>query len=244
MNIGEPENRIQSVEVGSEVETIDLSSAGIYRMFKNKLLCNHTQQEIECEISCGFNIAYVFQADSEWGQEKAKIIQQLLDDNPGAQGDLDKLRELLRIYNLEDWHWEWSRKAFDCKGPQYEWFYMIAEGRVQGIAIIYHPEPSRVNGDDIFYIDYLATARWNRPRPGYQKQFSQVGSLLLAHCIDFAVNVRGYRPGFCLHSLPNAEAYYVKIGMTDFGLDPEKENLRFFEAKEDAAIALMGGANG
>ncbi|KWF21671.1 N-acetyltransferase [Burkholderia pseudomultivorans] len=213
-------------------------------MPKNTLLCNHSQQEVEFEISCGFNIAYVFQADHEWGQEKAKIIQELLAKNPGVQSDVVKLQELFKQYNLEDWHWEWSRKAFQCKGPQYEWFYMIAEGRVQGIAIIYHPEPSRMNGNDIFYIDYLATARWNRDRPGYKKQFGRVGSLLLSHCIDYSVNDLGYQPGFCLHSLPNAEAYYLKIGMTDLGLDPGKENLRFFEAQEDAANALMGVANG
>ena len=100
-----------------------------------------------------------------------------------------------------------------------------------------------MDGERIFYIDYVASAYWNRDRPNYEKQFGSVSRILIAHASHFAINTLGYRPGFCLHSLPTAEGYYRYLGMIEYEVDAEKENLRYFEAPPDIAGKLAGEAH-
>jgi hypothetical protein len=213
-------------------------------MPSKQIVCNHTGKTHNYEITRGLNPAIAIQADAEWAVEKNIIVQQLLAENPAARLDVHELLKLLPTYNLEDWHWKWSDKAMSCNGPEYEWFYLTANGKVQGVAIIYHPKGSKLKHDNIFYVDYLATAHWNRPRPNYTRQFAGIGSLLLCYCLDYAVQTLKYRPGFSLHSLPHAEPYYAKIGMVDLGLDASKDNLRFFEAPEVIAKKLCEARHG
>ena len=39
----------------------------------------------------------------------------------------------------------------------------------------------------------------------------------------------GYQGRVGLHALPEAEGFYRRIGMPDYGSDPEKEGLVYFE---------------
>ncbi|EBQ8806923.1 GNAT family N-acetyltransferase [Salmonella enterica subsp. enterica] len=74
-------------------------------------------------------------------------------------------------------------------------------------------------------------------------KYSGVGKELIQHTINYACSNWGYRPGFCLHALPSAEGFYNHLGMTDFGVDHEKENLRFYEASQVVASTLGGISN-
>lgn len=213
-------------------------------MSSTKIHCNHTLKDYEYEIVHGFNLALVLQADREWGVEKDKITAQILAAYPNAMTDIDTFWQATQEFNIEDWGWEWTRKAMLCRPPRYDWFFLLSDGTIQGIAIIYHPEQSQLQADNIFYVDYLATAFWNRNRPGYRKRFSQIGSILLAHSINYAISVLKLRPGFSLHSLPGAEKFYLGLGMADLGIDTKKENLRYFEAPEQVAKKLMEASLG
>lgn len=194
-------------------------------------------------IVAGFDAMLVIEAQQQWNAEKTKIMAEIISKNPNCIRDPQKFSELIRENNLEDYHWNWLSKAAHCNTDEYHWFFIKAEGAVQAICIIYHPKQSRIDAQNIFYVDYLATAYWNRSRPGHSKKFSGLGKILLAHSIRFAINTIGYRPGFCLHSLPNAESFYARLGLRDFGYDEEKENLKFFEAEEAAALSIMEEIN-
>lgn len=213
-------------------------------MASKKLVCNHTGKTHDYEIMHGLNPALMMQADAEWATEKAGIVQQLMADNPSAKADVNEILKLFPKYKLEDWHWKWTNKALSCSSQEYEWFYLTANNRVQAVAIIYHPKVSGLKQDKIFYVDYLAAAHWNRSRPNYTRQFSCVGTILLAYCIEFSIRTLKYRPGFSLHSLPGAESYYAKIGMVDLGIDVSKESLRCFEAPEEVALELSEATHG
>ncbi len=206
-----------------------------------KLVCNHSGNETEYVVHRGWDLNLILQMSSAWSAEQTKIIQKMLEDHPEVRTDPNLLPPLVAQYNLEDWHWDWPKKAMVLNGPAYTWFYLLVEDVVQAVCITYHPKVSRVDEDNIFYVDYLASAQWNRNSPGYTRKFSGLASKLLSHCVSYSRDVLKFRLGFCLHSLPGAEGFYLKIGMRDFGLDASKE-MKYFEASEDACTKLLESA--
>lgn len=212
-------------------------------MAEPTLLCRHTAQQIPYQIHQGLLPTYVLQLQEQWEAEKTRIVRQLLADVPAAAVDRDLLIEKLPIYGLSDFGWRWLDKAMVLNTDDYHWFFLSAQGRIQATCVIYHPKESRMDGERIFYVDYVASAYWNRDRPNYVKQFGSVSRILIAHAARFAMNTLGYRPGFCLHSLPTAEGYYRFLGMVEYEADADKENLRYFEAPAHVAGKLAGEAH-
>lgn len=49
----------------------------------------------------------------------------------------------------------------------------------------------------------------------------------------------GFKGRIGLHSLPQADAFYRRIGMTDLGPDPACQNLRYFEMTVEQARAFF-----
>ncbi|MDR9836407.1 hypothetical protein [Herbaspirillum huttiense] len=177
---------------------------------------------------------------TSWSIYKMGVFNEMLSEHPQAKQDQKLFSDLVAKYSLGDWGWNWLDKAIHLNHDEYVWIFLVAEEKVQAASIIYHPKTSRFDGEKIFYIDYLATANWNRPRPNFSKQFSTLGTKLIAFSIDYAMNTLGYRPGFSLHSLPDAESFYSKLGMTAFEKDREKENLMYFEADVEASQNILG----
>ena len=80
----------------------------------------------------------------------------------------------------------------------------------------------------------------NRYWRGGQPRFSGVGTLLLASAIQLSIDEE-FAGRIGLHSLPQADAWYVKCGLTDLGPDPnEKQNLKYFEMTPERAKAFLG----
>lgn len=207
-------------------------------MDSGNLHCNLSGLDVPFQISVGFNFGHITSIVDHWSKEKRKVIDKLLSDNPGIASDSVKLNSAALKYNLADAHWDWLGKSLAMNGTQYEWFYLIADGSVQAVCITYHPTPSRFDSQNIFYIDYIASAYWNRDYPGHGKRFSSTGRRLITHAIVHFLG-KGYRPGFSLHSLPSAEPFYTHLGMSNFGKDASKQNLTYFEASEVVAGSLM-----
>lgn len=202
------------------------------------LTCRQTGQAYQYEVFQGLKPTLVLQLESEWSDEKRKVLRQLLQDVPEVQNDSNLFYEQIFLYGLADLQWSWLNKAAALTGDEYHWFFLRADSKIQAVCIIYHPKVSREDGERIFYIDYVASAYWNRSRPGYTKQFSSVGRILISHALHFATTTLGYRPGFCLHSLPTAESYYKRLGMVEYEKDVTKENLRYYEAPQVIAEQL------
>ncbi|WAC45209.1 hypothetical protein OU997_03170 [Pseudomonas sp. SL4(2022)] len=206
------------------------------------LKCLHTGKDVPYNISDGIDLRTTVSLDMDWSEEKARIFGQLIADNPDALNSPDKWGELLDSYQLNDFHWAWAQKAVQCNSAEYFWFYLTADGKVQAACIIKHPKESREDNAGIFYVDYLAVAYWNRRRNGYARRFEGVGTRLLVHAVNYSINVLGYRPGFSLHSLPSSEGYYRSLKMTDYGIDTNYQDLRYFEASEFVARSIAQGA--
>jgi len=209
-------------------------------MADSLLRCRHTGIDHPYEIQVGLAPKYVLKLNTDWEAEKTKILQEMFAAYPDIADDNALFIQQVLAYGLADLGWRWLDKALCLNSTEYHWFFLTADEKIQSVCIIYHPKQSRMDGDKIFYIDYLASAYWNRDRPGHVKKFGNVGKILISYASYFATHVLGYRPGFCLHSLPTAEGFYKKLGMIEFEADAAKENLRYYEAPPQVADKLAG----
>lgn len=131
----------------------------------------------------------------------------------------------------EDYHWDWVRKSSLTDSIlSYEKYAIECEQITQGMMMIetdWHR--SRIEpGKNIIYVDFVATAPWNRPSIQSPPQYRGVGSALLRFARLRSVALE-YGGRVSLHALSEAETFYKKQGMMNFGTDPDKENLVYFE---------------
>lgn len=112
--------------------------------------------------------------------------------------------------------WDWVQKpsliAPDKEGALYA---IVADGSAQGLLLTSKPEPSRLHdGRMTLYAEYIESAPWNRHEIARKHcHFKGVGTLLLyvAICESLDSQLEG---AVTLHSLPSAEVFYERRGMT------------------------------
>lgn len=147
----------------------------------------------------------------------------------------------------EDAHWEWAAKALQAlDNPlSYELFGIEADDRTQGMMLAIkgglkcfsrHPEHPRA---PMVYIDFLATAPWNRLGMVEIPTYKGVGRILFMAAVSLSLEEEAAgRIG--LHSLPGAEEFYrSRMNMTDMGKDAAYHNLRYFELSATQATQLI-----
>lgn len=190
-----------------------------------------SKKDVEYTIYHGLNSIFALRADNDWLTFNFELVTEL---KKVAKSE-EELLDLVQQHQFEDFHWRWVDKSVSFSSTEYEWFYLLIADQVQGICLIYHPKPSRIDGQNIFYVDYVAVAPWNRDSLITKKIFKGIGTILIKRALIYSINVLGYRPGFSLHSLPQAVTYYEKIGMINFGPDGTKQNLHYFEMEPESS---------
>ena len=195
-----------------------------------------TGADVDFEVVHGQDRKLAALAEIRW---QPYFAQQIIDLKNHADNE-EQLEELLAELGTEHSHWNWVKKAIVFVDEGYEWFYLKSDNDIEAIAVIYHPKESRIDSESVYYIEYVASAPWNRPSPIHGRKLSGVGSKLIEVISEFAADELNLRPGFCLHSLPQTISYYENIGMTDFGPDAGKENLHFFEMSKEECLAMLG----
>ena len=98
---------------------------------------------------------------------------------------------------------------------------------------------SNRGASSVLYVDYLATAPWNRPSIENPPRFRGVGVTLLAAAVQLSKD-EGFKGRIGLHSLPAAGKFYEeKCGMTVIGPDSQKQNLTYYEFTSEQAEAFL-----
>lgn len=201
------------------------------------VICDlHTKQMKSLEIHQGLDMQLVLTFQKEWSDVLNVWVQDIIDQGKS----LAETIKLIEENHLSDAQWNWSNKMLACNSKEYEWFYLKIEDKVEAVCIIFHPKNSRIDTEEIFYVDFLAVAPWNRNTSYGSRQYSSLGTTLLSICSKQAKVDLSYRYGFSLHSLPQALSYYIKIGMIDYGIDTGKENLNYLEMDEENSKKLVG----
>lgn len=190
------------------------------------VLVDTNGDSIPYQVSIGLNKALAYKATVSWTQAALAFLEYISQKFPDQSDQI----AIIEAYGIEDSHWNWMNKSMVMCSDEYVWFYLEADKEIQAIAITYHPKNSRIDAaKELFYIEYLAVAPWNRR--GYQpnQKFKGVGTHFISILSSYFPEKFGYSFGFALHSLPQACSYYSKIGMQDFGPDISKDSLNYFE---------------
>lgn len=137
----------------------------------------------------------------------------------------------LRSSSEEDSHWNWTKKnRLYTSASGFEKYAIECSQITQGLMMIaIRGHRSWVETEQrLVYVDYLATAPWNRPSIQNPPEYRLVGSTLLQFA-RYRSEELGYRGIVGLHALPRAARFYEKMGMMNCGPDSEKQNLTYFE---------------
>ena len=144
---------------------------------------------------------------------------------------------------LEDYHWNWSKKALFYNTSEYDWFFLKTADGVQGVCLTFHPKESVFQKVDIFYIQYLSSAPWNRKSSLHERQYMGIGNEILKQVQYHFIKKHHYSYGFSLHSLPQSHAFYEHLGMVNFPEYNDADGLLFFEISKENAISFLGVKN-
>ena len=180
--------------------------------------------EVDYTIHAGWDLLFANLCDRSWGAFNVSLMRRI----QSLEAEGVDIEPILASAQLEDYHWRWLNKSLAYKGNCYQWFFLVAENYPQAACLIYHPKLSVVGAGDIFYIEYIAAAPWNRENILADRVFKGVGPKLLNRVISYAQDNLELRPGFSLHSLPKAEQFYQRLGMKAFQ-DHDKDGMKFFE---------------
>ena len=214
-----------------------LHNADAPNIIETGIIKDNLGKEFQYQIVEGWDIIHAKLCDANWGQFNLKIIESIV----ATAKDEAEEKELLDKSQLEDMHWSWFKKHQVYYDNQYNWCFFLVDGVPQGACLIYHPKKSINGQDSIFYIEYVASAPWNRPNLLDQPRFKGIGTKLLKSISKYSSANHCLNRGFSLLALPKAEGYYQKIGMRHFQVRDEKP-MKYFEMFSDEHQIFMGVA--
>ena len=132
----------------------------------------------------------------------------------------------------ESSHWDWRAKLRSIgRSRRRSSFVVECDNMTQGLMIVDVSRKARLEPDcgrGLVYVDYVEVAPWNRREWQPKRVFHSIGSAFLGVAIDWSFQL-GFEGRIGLHSLPKAESFYRKVGMSDLGSDSNYEDLRYFE---------------
>jgi len=228
VNISELKARVKAGKM-SPIQPSEEISAGE--------LLNSAKELVNYSITHGWNLISSKECDERWSQHTLELLEYI----DSQEYDDEELSNIIDSIQTEDFHWNWFAKSFAMHASEYAWFYLYAENKPQGACVIYQPKGSALQKSNIFYVEFLAVAPWNRDCLIRERDLHGVGSILLKAVLDFSVNELGLSPGFSLHSLPQAKGYYEKLNMVNVkGLN--KDALLYFELPEPEANIFLGAS--
>lgn len=142
----------------------------------------------------------------------------------------------------EDHHWDWKWKANEWRPMLgYHSFAITCEGELQGLMLACDFKSARLQaqfGKPIVYVEFLATAPWNRKEIQNPPRYVGVGTIMVAAAVEVSWEL-GYRGRVGLHSLPRAEDFYRdKCGMSELGKDAAHQGLMYYEMTDNQAEAF------
>ena len=181
-------------------------------------------REVDFAIHVGWDLLIANLCDRSWGAFNVALLRHIKKiEDSGVD-----VTSILGLAQLEDSHWRWLDKSMHYRSDCYKWVFLVAENYPQAACLVYHPKNSVAGVGDIFYVEYIATAPWNRNNILADRIFKGLGPKLLDFIAGYAKDNLKLKLGFSLHSLPKAVQFYQSIGMTAFP-QYDKGVLKFFE---------------
>jgi hypothetical protein len=162
-----------------------------------------------------------------------EIISGLLCDmNESHLEDYENIwKGILLETEQPDRYWMWDYKLRQSsREKRFEAYAIEVDRLTQGLMFLetqWHRSHDSQHSS-LVYIEAIAAAPWNRKGLEDPPYFRGVGKALLFFARQRSLAL-GYEGRVGLHSLPDAEGFYRQNQMPDYGADPEKEGLVYFE---------------
>jgi hypothetical protein len=155
---------------------------------------------------------------------------------PATDQTPERWLEIQAKREVQDQHWEWRTKCSIAPGTNRRVLSLLNGGEVEAAMLLLSGKTSREQSAPlpILYVDYVAVAPWNRKAFQTPQRFRHLGTVMIGAAVELS-RAMGLDGRCGLHSLPQSEGFYRRIGMRDFGLDAAYASLRYFEF--DAAAA-------
>jgi hypothetical protein len=173
--------------------------------------------------------------EGAWSSERSIVMQELL------------TKRVPRDNWPQSLHWCWREKARKLRLLETNGYGISCEQQWQGVMLTKTASAvSRLGSDrgkPLVYIDYIEVAPWNWaiPEIGRMRQFRGIGSVLFWRAVKQSQD-EGFHGRVGLHSLPQAESFYQRFGMTCIGPDASKQNLLYYElSRQEAQRHLTEG---
>jgi len=124
---------------------------------------------------------------------------------------------------LKEWpqsrHWDWRKKTQAFQGYlSYPCVSLMCKDMTQGLMILdTTTKRCRIEnqkGSHIVYVEYVEAAPWNRRDLFDPPHYRGVGSVLVRAAIEWS-KAEEFKGRIGLHSLPQADDFYTRLGMTD-----------------------------
>ena len=144
---------------------------------------------------------------------------------------------------LQDYHWNWLDKTMEFNKSGYNWFFLRTADGIQGLCITFHPKKSVLQNVNIFYIEYLSSAPWNRYSPLHERQYKGIGNEIIKQVQYYFLEKHQYSYGFSLQSLQQARGFYEHIGMVYIPGHNDDDGLFFYEMSKGNALSFLEGKN-
>lgn len=191
----------------------------------------------EAELWDGITERQLADWEGEWVPELLKAVQRL--HRAGVE----------RPHWPQSRHWDWRKKTQVLQGLLANpGFCVMCGGVTQGLMIVENtlhrcrvPEQA---GKHLVYVEFVENAPWNRKELLFDPpRYRGVGSILIRAAIELS-HEEGFKGRIGLHSLPQANNWYANTcGMTDLGIDQDKESLRYFEMTTAQSEAFITKGN-
>lgn len=166
-----------------------------------------------------------------------------------ARSDAALTTEAKGLAPLEHSHWDWRNKAESVEDGRHMLVAVTCcikadkgsflHEQVQGLmAVARLPRVSSQTGKHVVYVDYIESAPWNLKGSATRPRYVGVGTALMVEAIRIS-HEAGLGGRIGLHSLPQAEAFYSRCGLTRIGTDIDYYDLGYFEYSEQGATAWL-----
>lgn len=142
-------------------------------------------------------------------------------------------RAMLQALGQPDADWNWNYKLRLSMAESRFEAYVVEVGDIaQGVMLIetqwHRSQIDAANRPRLVYVEYLASAPWNRRELEDPPDFVGIGRALMVFSRRRSAAL-GYKGRVGLHALPTAKGFYDNLNMPDYGADPEQDELVYFE---------------
>jgi len=196
-------------------------------------------KHVPCSIELGLSKTSILGCN-QWKDFVTDIILKLVIEGIDIEDNKDLLQNDIM---LEDYHWNWLLKASKYTTVEYNWFFLKTSDGIQGVCLTYHPKMSIFQSVNIFYIEYLSSAPWNRDSSLHDRKYKGVATELIKQVQYYFINTHQYQHGFSLHSLFQSQGFYEHIGMINLSEYNKNNGLLFYEMSKENAILLLEKKN-